>query len=262
MKRMAKPLAWLLAVLLLFSVIPISVFADETKSPATQPETAAVEAVESTPASETTAQPPSMPQLTPNLTAESMLTPDPEASVTPLPMNNPINLEYEVLTDIETGGIYLFPVPYGDELTQEYSDEHPAWDIAAELGSPVVAAEGGIVTEIQIWDGTETGMMSYGHMVTIQHEDGKSTLYAHLSEINVSIGDTIVRGQRIGRVGSTGSSTGPHLHFEVILEDGTKVDPDPVLAYGISPLAVPTWTWDWVYISTILMAKKRSQTGA
>lgn len=247
MKRMAKPLAWLLVVLLLFSVIPISVFADETKSPATQPETAAVEAVESTPASETTAQPTSMPQFTPNLTAESMLTPDLEASATPLPMNNPINLEYEVLTDIETGGIYLFPVPYGDELTQEYSDEHPAWDIAAELGSPVVAAEGGIVTEIQIWDGTETGMMSYGHMVTIQHEDGKSTLYAHLSEINVSIGDTIVRSQRIGRVGSTGSSTGPHLHFEVILEDGTKVDPDPVLAYGISPLAVPTWTWDWVY---------------
>lgn len=57
-------------------------------------------------------------------------------------------------------------------------------------------------------------------MIQIEHPDGNTTLYAHLSEINVQQGEKVVRGQRIGRVGSTGNSTGPHLHFEVMSETG------------------------------------------
>ena len=64
----------------------------------------------------------------------------------------------------------------------------------------------------------------YGNMVQVTHADGTVTLYAHLSEINVRQGDTVVRGQQIGRVGSTGNSSGPHLHFEV-RSNGSKIDP-------------------------------------
>ena len=122
--------------------------------------------------------------------------------------------------------IYLFPVPNSSEITQEYSAEHKAIDIAASSGSPVYAAEDGTVSYVQIWDGSydTTGMMSYGHMVEVRHADGNTTLYAHLSEINVQQGEKVVRGQRIGRVGSTGNATGPHLHFEVITSEG-KADP-------------------------------------
>ena len=89
-------------------------------------------------------------------------------------------------------------------------------------------------------------------MVEIRHADGNTTLYAHLSEINVQQGEKVVRGQRIGRVGSTGNATGPHLHFEVITSEG-KADPadylwtmpgEWIMGYaadteaGISPTAV------------------------
>ena len=160
---------------------------------------------------------------------------------TPIPTPNPINLEYEYLPESETGGLFVFPAPYGDDLTQEYSAEHPAWDIAGDIGSPVVAANDGVVTQVQIWDGSEdeTGSMSYGNMVQIKHGEELTTLYAHLSEINVQEGDTVVRGQRIGRIGDTGNATGAHLHFEFITSSGRKVSPDWLLASDIMPLLSP-----------------------
>ena len=63
-------------------------------------------------------------------------------------------------------------------------------------------------------------------MVQIKHGEELTTLYAHLSEINVQEGDTVVRGQRIGRIGDTGNATGAHLHFEFITSSGRKVSPD------------------------------------
>lgn len=170
-------------------------------------------------------------------------TPDVSATQmpTPIPTPNPINLEYEYLPESETGGLFVFPAPYGDDLTQEYSAEHPAWDIAGDIGSPVVAANDGVVTQVQIWDGSEdeTGSMSYGNMVQIKHGEELTTLYAHLSEINVQEGDTVVRGQRIGRIGDTGNATGAHLHFEFITSSGRKVSPDWLLASDIMPLLSP-----------------------
>lgn len=94
---------------------------------------------------------------------------------------------------------------------------HTGTDIGAFSGEPIYASSGGTVTLAESNGG-------YGNCVIINHGNNVSTLYAHMSAILVSAGQTVVQGQQIGRVGSTGNSTGPHLHFEVII-DGTAVDP-------------------------------------
>lgn len=207
---------------------------EPTQEPTPTPESTATPA----PTAEPTAAPTVTPEVTATPTAVPTSTPEPSAvpsaspivmptpTPSPQPVVNPVKLEHDVLDNAETDCIYLFPVPNSSEITQEYSAEHKAIDIAASNGSPVYAAEDGTVSYVQIWDGSydTTGMMSYGHMVEIRHADGNTTLYAHLSEINVQQGEKVVRGQRIGRVGSTGNATGPHLHFEVITSEG-KADP-------------------------------------
>lgn len=85
---------------------------------------------------------------------------------------------------------------------------HEGIDIAVAQGTVVRASRGGRVTQAG-WDG------GYGKAVLINHGDGTSSLYAHLSEIEVSYGEQVDQGERIGLSGSTGNSTGPHLHFEI-----------------------------------------------
>lgn len=210
--------------------------AEPTQEPTPTPESTATPA----PTAEPTAVPTATPGVTATPTAVPTSTPEPSAvpsaspvvtptptpTPSPQPVVNPVKLEHDVLDNVDKDCIYLFPVPNSSEITQEYSAEHKAIDIAASSGSPVYAAEDGTVSYVQIWDGSydTTGMMSYGHMVEVRHADGNTTLYAHLSEINVQQGEKVVRGQRIGRVGSTGNATGPHLHFEVITSEG-KADP-------------------------------------
>lgn len=94
---------------------------------------------------------------------------------------------------------------------------HTGVDIGATSGDPIIASSGGTVT----FAGNNSG---YGNCVIIDHGGGISTLYAHMSSISVKENDTVMQGDMIGRVGSTGNSTGPHLHFEIIL-GGTSVDP-------------------------------------
>ena len=89
---------------------------------------------------------------------------------------------------------------------------HPGMDIDGERGSIVVAPANGTVIKAG-WQG------GYGNMIEIDHGNGLTTRYGHLSRINIQVGDTIGRGQEIGLVGSTGRSTGPHLHFEIRLND-------------------------------------------
>lgn len=85
---------------------------------------------------------------------------------------------------------------------------HYGIDLANATGTDVVAADGGVVTR--------AGMAgSYGNLIIIDHQNGTSTRYAHLSAFNVKAGDVVQKGQSIGKIGSTGRSTGPHLHFEV-----------------------------------------------
>jgi len=94
---------------------------------------------------------------------------------------------------------------------------HEGLDFAAPKGTPIHAASGGVVTEARYVPG-------YGKMVEINHGNGLVTRYAHASSINVKLGDLIEKGQMIARVGSTGRSTGPHLHFEVRMA-GHPLDP-------------------------------------
>jgi murein DD-endopeptidase MepM/ murein hydrolase activator NlpD len=82
-------------------------------------------------------------------------------------------------------------------------------DIAVQRDAPVFAAKEGTVIEAQ-----ENG--GYGLNIVIQHHDGTKTRYAHLNHISVYVGQRVLRGELIGRVGETGRSTGPHLHFEII----------------------------------------------
>ncbi|MCK5059525.1 MAG: M23 family metallopeptidase, partial [Candidatus Pacebacteria bacterium] len=86
-----------------------------------------------------------------------------------------------------------------------------AVDIAAPYGTPIVAAASGVViiSRATGWNG------GYGGYVVISHNNGTQTLYAHMSSDIVSVGDVVQQGQVIGYVGSTGRSTGPHLHIEV-----------------------------------------------
>lgn len=212
--------------------------AEPTQEPTQEPTPTPESTATPVPTAEPTAAPTATPEVTatptavPTSTPESSAVPSASPVVTPTPtpspqpVVNPVKLEHDVLDNVDKVCIYLFPVPGDNEITQEYSAEHKAIDIAASSGSPVYAAEDGTVSYVQIWDGSydTTGMMSYGHMIEIRHADGNTTLYAHLSEINVQQGEKVVRGQRIGRVGSTGNATGPHLHFEVITSEG-KADP-------------------------------------
>jgi murein DD-endopeptidase MepM/ murein hydrolase activator NlpD len=102
---------------------------------------------------------------------------------------------------------------------------HTGLDIRADTGEPARATAAGTVT-IAGWNG------GYGKMVEVDHGNGFATRYAHLSAIDVEIGQTIRIGQAIGRVGSTGRSTGPHLHYETRV-DGDPVDPQKFLRAGV-----------------------------
>lgn len=101
---------------------------------------------------------------------------------------------------------------------------HPGDDLRASVGDQVHATAAGRVT-VASYDG------GYGNMVEIDHGDGLATRYGHLSEIDVKVGQTVAAGQVLGLAGSTGRSTGPHLHYEVRI-DGQPVDPRRFLEAG------------------------------
>ena len=103
-----------------------------------------------------------------------------------------------------------------------YKHFHTGIDIAAPFGTTVTAAAAGVVVAV---GHTNVG---YGNYVVIGHGDGIMTLYGHLLETDVLVGDTVARGQRVGLEGSTGWSTGPHVHFELRVNDSV-VDPMPYL---------------------------------
>ncbi|MDY3118264.1 MAG: peptidoglycan DD-metalloendopeptidase family protein [Peptoniphilus sp.] len=92
---------------------------------------------------------------------------------------------------------------------------HYGIDLANCIGTDIKASDGGVVTR--------AGMAgSYGNLIIIDHQNGTSTRYAHLSVIGVKVGDVVAQGQSIGKLGSTGRSTGPHLHFEVRVGDTAR----------------------------------------
>jgi len=126
-------------------------------------------------------------------------------------------------------GYYARPVtgivtsPYGSRR----GGFHPGVDIGNVRGTPVFASASGTV--VQVISGCREGVRRcggrYGNHITIEHPNGTMTRYAHLSKTNVSVGQSVDQGQKIGAVGNTGDSTGPHLHFEVINANGSKMRP-------------------------------------
>ena len=109
-----------------------------------------------------------------------------------------------------------------------YRKMHTGVDFAAPTGTPVLAAGSGTV-EYAAWNGAA------GKYIRIRHTDGYKTAYFHLSKINVSAGKYVKQDQIIGKVGSTGRSTGPHLHYEVIL-NGKKINPKRLSQLSGKPL--------------------------
>ena len=106
-------------------------------------------------------------------------------------------------------GTFVWPAPNHYLSGNDYWSGHLAIDIAAFTGDPIYAADSGLV----VYAGPVGG--GYGNMVMIDHGNGYQTLYAHLNTWGVSCGRSVYQGQVIGQAGSTGNSTGPHLHFEI-----------------------------------------------
>ena len=122
------------------------------------------------------------------------------------------------VTSTYSGGKLGWPCPASSRITSQYGyrilfgvrDFHTGIDIGAGTGSNIVAAESGtVILAAYGWNG------GYGNYMILSHGNGVTTRYAHASALYVSAGQTVTKGQVIGAVGTTGNSTGPHLHFEV-----------------------------------------------
>lgn len=145
---------------------------------------------------------------------------DPDATPLPAPTDTSIGSANTTTTPtaptvrvaqpVPTDGALVWPV-VGGSISQYYHAGHLALDIAASTGSTVVAAKAGTVT----WSGWRNN--GGGYVIAIDHGGGMQTVYNHLGSIWVGVGSYVVAGQGIGGVGCTGTCTGPHVHFEVIV---------------------------------------------
>ncbi len=100
---------------------------------------------------------------------------------------------------------------------------HTGVDFIAPHGSAVLAAAGGVVASAEVH-------AEYGKMIDVDHDNGLTTRYAHLSKLTVKVGDVVLKGQRIGDLGQSGRATGPHLHFEV-RENSVPLNPNRFLSF-------------------------------
>jgi murein DD-endopeptidase MepM/ murein hydrolase activator NlpD len=115
-------------------------------------------------------------------------------------------------------GTFIWPTTDRSISGYNYSGIHPAIDIAGSTGNPVFASDNGVV----VFSGWSN--YGYGYMVVIDHGNGWQTAYAHLSAVGAGCGQSVFQGSYIGALGSTGNSTGPHLHFELVY-NGSKPNP-------------------------------------
>lgn len=126
-------------------------------------------------------------------------------------------------------GYYIRPAsgiitsPYGPRK----GGFHYGVDIGNKRGTQVVAAASGVVTKVvsSCSEGRSSCGGRYGNYVVVDHSNGTSTMYAHLNSVSVSVGTSVSQGQKIGTLGNTGRSTGPHLHFEVRNANGSTMRP-------------------------------------
>jgi murein DD-endopeptidase MepM/ murein hydrolase activator NlpD len=126
------------------------------------------------------------------------------------------------------GGVYRLTARFG-QCSGLWAHCHTGLDFAAPSGTPIHAVANGTISETG-WAG------AYGNRTVMTLEDGTELWYCHQSEIGVRVGQPVVSGQVIGLVGSTGNTTGPHLHLEVRPGGGDPVDPeDALIAHGVRP---------------------------
>lgn len=110
-----------------------------------------------------------------------------------------------------------------------WAHNHTGLDFAAAYGTPVRAVMAGEVIQAA-FEG------AYGRQVKIRHADGTVTSYSHMAEFDVSVGDSVTAGTQVGAIGTTGNTTGPHVHFEVLPDGQNPVDPEPWLRkHGVTP---------------------------
>jgi murein DD-endopeptidase MepM/ murein hydrolase activator NlpD len=119
-------------------------------------------------------------------------------------------------------GYFVWPSSHHYLSGTDFTSYHAGIDIAAGFGEAVYAADSGVI----VWAGPNN--YGYGNMIIVDHGNGWQTLYGHLSQWNVSCGQSVAQGQVIGLAGSTGNSTGPHLHFETAY-NGVRINPWTVL---------------------------------
>ena len=226
--------------MMILTTLPITALADEvtlSDSSSSALTVTSTPELEVTPTPEPEVTPTPEPEVTPTPEPEATPTPEPEATPTPEPEATPSPKPEQVpgyqVAETDRNGDFLWPVPGYGTVSQGYdATKHTGIDISAEQGVAVIAAADGTVSHIQTWDGsTTTGDQSYGNMVQITHADERTTLYAHLSKVLVSSGDSVSAGETIGYVGNTGNADGAHLHFEV-RQSGQTVDPRPFITGG------------------------------
>ncbi|RPI31013.1 MAG: M23 family metallopeptidase, partial [Chloroflexota bacterium] len=111
-------------------------------------------------------------------------------------------------------GFFVWPIGNHVLSGNDYWSGHLGIDIAAAVGDGIFAADSGVI----VFAGWATG--GYGYMIMVDHGNGYQTLYAHLSQVSARCGQSVSQGQFIGGAGSTGNSTGAHLHFEVRYSGG------------------------------------------
>lgn len=116
-------------------------------------------------------------------------------------------------------GVFVWPTALHYVGGFNYSSIHPAVDLAGDTGHAIFASDSGVV----VYSGWND--WGYGYVIVLDHGNGWQTLYAHLSKTNVGCGQAVFQGQVIGAMGSTGNSSGPHLHFEIMHDDYGKVNP-------------------------------------
>lgn len=121
-------------------------------------------------------------------------------------------------------GDYPITLDYGEAWPPLYTHESPhrGIDYGTPMNTPILASADGTVTLVKDLPN------GYGKYIMLTHEDGQQTLYAHLSSLGVRLGQDVRKGQEIGRSGSSGNSTGPHLHFEM-RRQGIQIDPKPYM---------------------------------
>jgi murein DD-endopeptidase MepM/ murein hydrolase activator NlpD len=144
-----------------------------------------------------------------------------------------ILLAFDPIDAVAASPPWTITSEYG-EVSPLHPKGHKGLDFAVPMNTPITSITDGTVEVVK-----DEGNVSFGKSVRIRTDDGKLLIYAHLNEWNVKVGDKVKFGQEIARSGTSGHSTGPHLHFQVNI-NGKPVDPEPIIMDAITRMTGDT----------------------